>query len=62
MRELTKSEQVKLDIAVRQNNNEWQLFKLVWWDWFCPKKRDMFIEGIMAGKSWRFAYEDAKKG
>jgi len=62
MRELTKAEQTKLDKAVRNCTYHYQLFRVIWWSWFYPNKAEKLIAGVMDGKSWRFAYEDAKKG
>jgi len=58
MRKLTKQEEETLDklygIPILQ------LFTLVMWDIFYPVKRDKLLDGLIAGKSWKFAYKDAK--
>lgn len=33
----------------------------VYWDIFVPSKRDKLIEGLKIGKSWMFAFRDAKE-
>lgn len=41
--------------------NKAQIFKLLAWAFFAPKKADKYNECIKAGMNGKFAFEEAKK-
>jgi len=41
--------------------NAKQIWALIWWDIFKPKKVNKFYEMLQIGKAARFAFEDAQR-
>ena len=58
---LTPETKLALEKAIAIGAIPGQLFRSWWWSMFCHRKRDKLIQGIIDGKSWRFAYLDAKE-
>jgi hypothetical protein len=61
---IDKETKIQLDKAIDSQPFSfpfiWNVCVIMWWDLFQPKKIYEFLKGIRNGKSFHFAYLDAK--
>ena len=59
MRRLKKHEKSRYKEAMKFAPLKQQII-VIWWDIFCPKKREKFHTCIMSGMHWKAAFKDAE--